>query len=150
MPGFTPHRILVAVSGATTDEEVVRFACRLSLRPRASVRAVAVVEVPRGLALSTLESAEVGAAEALLERAQAIGRDYDIEVKTDVLQAREAAPAIVDEITQRRVDLAVVGMAFRVRFGEFHMGRTVPYILQHAPCRVLLLRESPPASKPSS
>ena len=150
MPGFTPHRILVPVSGATTDEEVVRFACRLSLRPRASVLAVTVVEVPRGLALSTVESAEVGVAEALLDRAHAIAKDYDLEVKTEVLQAREAAPAIVDEIGQRHVDLAVVGMTFRVRFGEFHMGRTVPYILQHAPCRVFLLREPPPPAKPSS
>ena len=144
MPGFTPHRILVPVNGSATDEEAVRFACRLSLRPRATVLVVSVVEVPRGLALSTVESGEVGVAEKLLNLAEQIGKDYDVEVKTEILQARDAAAAIVDEIAERQIDLVVVGLTYRERFGEFHMGKTVPYILQHAPCRVFLLRESPP------
>lgn len=144
MPGFTPHRILVPVNGTITDEEAVRFACRLALRPHASVLAITVVEVPRGLALSTVENEEVAAAEKLLAHAEAIGRDYDLEVKTEVLQAREAAPALVEEIAERDIDLAVVGLTYRERFGEFYMGRTVPHILQHAPCRVFVLREAPP------
>jgi nucleotide-binding universal stress UspA family protein len=144
MPGFTPHRILVPVNGAATDEEAVRFACRLAIRPRASVMAITVVEVPRGLALNTVENAEVAAAEQFVGRAEEIGRDYEIDVKGEILQAREAAPAIVDEISTRGIDLAVVGLTYRERFGEFHMGKTVPHILQHAPCRVFLLRLAAP------
>jgi nucleotide-binding universal stress UspA family protein len=144
MPGFTPHRILVPVNGAATDEEAVRFACRLSLRPRASVLVVTVVEVPRGLALSTVGNAEVAASEQLLSRSHEIGKDYEIEVKGEMLQAREAAPAIVDEIAAREIDLVVVGLTYRERFGDFYMGKTVPHILQHAPCRVFLLRLAAP------
>ncbi|MGD0448559.1 MAG: universal stress protein [Candidatus Dormibacteria bacterium] len=144
MPGFTPHRILVPVNGAATDEEAVRFACRMALRPRATVLAITVVEIPRGLALSTVEDADVAAAELLLTSAEEIGRDYEVEVKGEVLQAREAGPALVDEITAREIDLAVVGLPYRERFGEFYMGRTVPHILQHAPCRVFLLRLAAP------
>ncbi|MGO8687816.1 MAG: universal stress protein [Candidatus Dormibacteria bacterium] len=145
MPGFTPHHILVPVNGAATDEEAVRFACRLALRPHASVLAVTVVEVPRGLALSTVESAEMEAAEKLLDRAEEIARHYEIEIKSEVLQAREAAPAIVDEIAERQIDLAVLGLTYRERFGDFYMGKTVPHILQHAPCRVFLLRLAAPS-----
>jgi hypothetical protein len=36
-----------------------------------------------------------------------------------------------------------IGMPFRIRFGEFHMGKTAPYVLRHAACRVLLFREPP-------
>jgi nucleotide-binding universal stress UspA family protein len=144
MPGFTPHRILVAISGASTDEEAVRFACRLSLRPRASVLAATVVEVPRGLPLGTVEGGAVASAESLLDHAAEIGREYEVAVKTELLQAREAAPALVEEIADRQIDLAVIGMTYRERFGEFYMGKTVPHLLQHAPCRVLLLRETPP------
>jgi len=144
MPGFTPHRILVPVNGAATDEEAVRFACRMALRPRATVLAITVVEIPRGLALSTVEDADVAAAELLLTSAEEIGRDYEVEVKGEVLQAREAGPALVDEITAREIDLAVVGLPYRERFGEFYMGKTVPHILQHAPCRVFLLRLAAP------
>src|ERR1035437_9100426 len=142
MPGFTPHHILVPVNGAATDEEAIRFACRLALRSRATVLAVTVVEVPRGFALSTVENAEVATAEKLLGRAEEIGRDY--EVRGEILQAREAAPAIVDEIAAREIDLAVVGLTYRERFGEFYMGKTVPRILHHAPCRVFLLRVAAP------
>ncbi len=144
MPGFTPHRILVAVNGSATDEEAVRFACRLSLRPRAMVLAVTVVEVPRGISLGTVAGDAVDPAEKLLDHAVEIGKDYDVSVKTEVLQAREAAPALVEEIAERQIDLTVIGLTYRERFGEFHMGRTVPYLLQHAPCRVFLLRETPP------
>jgi nucleotide-binding universal stress UspA family protein len=145
MPGFTPHHILVPVNGTETDEEAVRFACRLALRPHASVLAVSVIEVPRGLALSTVENPEVEAAEKLLDRAEEIGRYYEVDVKGEVLQAREAASAIVDEIRERQVDLAVVGLTYRERFGDFYMGKTVPHILQHAPCRVFLLRLAAPS-----
>jgi nucleotide-binding universal stress UspA family protein len=145
MPGFTPHHILVPVNGTDTDEEAIRFACRLALRPHASVLAVTVVEVPRGLALSRVENPEVEAAEKLLDHAEEIGRYYEVEVKGEVLQAREAAPAIVDEITEQQIDLAVVGLTYRERFGDFYMGKTVPHILQHAPCRVFLLRLAAPS-----
>ncbi|MGP8160082.1 MAG: universal stress protein [Candidatus Dormibacteria bacterium] len=144
MPGFTPHHILVPVNGADTDEEAIRFACRLAIRPHATVLAVTVVEVPRGLALSTVEGPEVAAAEKLLDRVAEIGKHYDVEVQGEVLQAREAATAIVDEIAAREIDLAVVGLTYRERFGAFYMGRTVPHILQHAPCRVFLLRLAAP------
>src|ERR1039458_10519088 len=106
MPGFTPHHILVPVNGAATDEEAIRFACRLALRSRATVLAVTVVEVPRGFALSTVENAEVATAEKLLGRAEEIGRDYEIEGRGGILQAREAAPALVDEYAAREVDPA--------------------------------------------
>jgi nucleotide-binding universal stress UspA family protein len=91
-----------------------------------------------------VENAEVAAAEKCLARAEEIGKDYEIEVKGEILQAREAAPAIVDEITSREIDLAVVGLTYRERFGEFYMGKTVPHILQHAPCPVFLLRLAAP------
>jgi nucleotide-binding universal stress UspA family protein len=144
MAGFTPHRILVPVNGSATDEDVVRLACRLALRQRARVFVITIVEVRRGLPLSSIQSQEVAAAEALLDRAEALGKEYEVDMKVELLQAREAASAIVEEVTARQADLMVVGLPFRERFGEFFMGKTVPFILRNARCRVLLLRESPP------
>ena len=41
-----------------------------------------------------------------------------------------------------RMDLLVVGLPYRKRFGgEFAIGRTIPYILQNAPCTVWVVRE---------
>jgi nucleotide-binding universal stress UspA family protein len=59
-----------------------------------------------------------------------------------LLQARDVAAAIVDEATERGADLLVVGLPYRKRFGgEFAIGRSVPYVLQNAPCSVWVVRE---------
>jgi nucleotide-binding universal stress UspA family protein len=42
----------------------------------------------------------------------------------------------------RGADLLVVGLPYRKRFGgEFAIGRTIPYILQNAPCAVWVVRD---------
>jgi hypothetical protein len=39
----------------------------------------------------------------------------------------------------------VLGLPYRTRFGgDFAIGRTVPYVFQNAPCRVLVAREQMP------
>jgi nucleotide-binding universal stress UspA family protein len=144
MSGFTPHRVLVTINGASTDDEAVRMACRIARRQKGRLYAMTVLEIKRSLALGTVQDEEMVHAEALLEQADSIAAEMDIEAETEILQAREAGPAIVDEVTQWGADLIVMGMPFRERYGEFHMGKTVPFILRHAPCRALLFREPPP------
>ena len=57
--------------------------------------------------------------------------------------------ALVDEATEREADLLVVGLPYRKRFGgEFAIGRTIPYVLKHAPCEVWVVREPIPAEPP--
>jgi nucleotide-binding universal stress UspA family protein len=144
MQGFVPHRILVPISGAPTDVEAVRLSCRLARRARAKVNAVTVLEVRRSLALGDVADTDMESAERLLEGAAKVGEEFETDVDTELLQAREAGPAIVDEIREWRADLVVIGLPFRQRFGEFYMGKTAPYILRFAPCRALLFREPPP------
>jgi nucleotide-binding universal stress UspA family protein len=144
MQGFVPHRILVPINGSPTDVEAVRLSCRLARRARAKVNAVTVLEVRRSLALGDVADTDMESAERLLESAATIGHEFETEVDTELLQAREAGPAIVDEIREWRADLVVIGLPFRQRFGEFYMGKTAPYILRFAPCRALLFREPPP------
>ena len=63
-----------------------------------------------------------------------------------LLQAREVGAALVDEATERGADLLLVGLPYRKRFGgDFAIGRTIPYVLKHAPCEVWVVREPIPA-----
>ena len=144
MVGFTPQRILVPINGAQTDVEAVVLGCRLARRGRAKVMVVTVLEIRRGLALGTVQDVEMDRAEKLIEMAEKTAHELETEIETELLQARDAGPAIVEEIAHWKADLVVAGMPFRMRFGEFHMGKTAPYILRHAPCRALLFREPPP------
>ena len=144
MVGFTPQRILVPINGAPTDVEAVVLGCRLARRGKAKMMVVTVLEIRRGLALGTVQDVEMDRAEKLIEMAEKTAAELETDIETELLQARDAGPAIVEEIAHWKADLVVVGMPFRMRFGEFHMGRTAPYLLRHAPCRTLLFREPPP------
>jgi nucleotide-binding universal stress UspA family protein len=141
MQQFTARRILVPINANPTDDEAVRLACRLARRARAKVYVITILEVKRSVALDATQDAEVEPCERLLDRAEAIGSELEVDIDSDVIQAREAGPAIVDEIKEWKADVVILGMPFRERFGEFHMGRTVPYVLKFAPCRVVLFRE---------
>ena len=53
-----------------------------------------------------------------------------------------SAPPSSTRRVERGADLLVVGLPYRKRFGgEFAIGRTIPYILQNAPCAVWVVRD---------
>lgn len=134
-------KILVTTSGNPTDEEVVKMACEMAKKSKASVHVVHVIEVNRSLPLDAIVEPDISRAEAILTRAEDIATENDYEIETDLIQSREAGNAIVDEARERKVDLIIMGITYKKRFGSFHLGRAIPYVLEEAPCRVLLLRE---------
>jgi nucleotide-binding universal stress UspA family protein len=135
------ERILVAASGKDADVEAVKLACDLAKKSKAEIYVVYVIEVKRSLPLDAVIDSEIEKAEKVLTRAEEIAGDREYEVETDLIQAREAGPAIVDEAMERKVDLVLMGVTYKKRFGVFDLGRVIPYVLEEAPCRVLLCRE---------
>lgn len=135
------NRILVAVGGNQTDGETVRLACRMAKVRKANLYGVHVIEVNRALPLSAPVENEVERGEAILDEVERIGAELEMQVETEMVQARSSGPAIVGEAEEWGADLIVLGLPYKRRFGEFNLGRTVPYVLKNAACRVLLLRE---------
>ncbi len=136
-----PQRVLVPVSGSEADESALRMACGLTRHSKGKVHVVYVLEVERSLPLNTPPQADIVMAEEVLERMDAVGREEKCPLEAEILQAREAGPAIVEEAILRDVDLIVMGLAFRKHRGEFGLGITAPYVLTKAPCRVWITRE---------
>jgi nucleotide-binding universal stress UspA family protein len=137
----TATRILVAVSGHQVDEETVRLACRMAKRANAHLYAVHIIEVNRSLPLGAVLEREVERGEAILDEVEQLAAEDDLEVETELVQARDTGPAIVGEAEEWGADVIVMGLPYKRRFGEFNLGKTVPYVLKNAPCRVLLFRE---------
>jgi nucleotide-binding universal stress UspA family protein len=135
-------KILVATSGNPTDEETVKLACEMAQKTKAEVYVVYVIEVNRSLPLDAVVESDIARAEAILTRAEDIAAENDYEVETDLIQSREAGAAIVDEAKERKVDLILMGITYKKRFGTFNLGRAIPHVLEEAPCHVLLFRES--------
>lgn len=131
-------KVLVPIRGSEADEETMRLACRLAKRDKGKVWAVSIVAIKRALPLDAEIESEIQAAEQVLDRAEVVAEEEDYEVETDVLQARDVGPAIVDEAVERGVDLIVMGISYKQRFGQFSLGNVAPYVLKNSPCPVLL------------
>ena len=135
-------KILVPVSGNSADEEAIKLACNLAKKSKARVYVVYIIEVERSLPLDAQIDSETEKAEQVLTRAEDIAAEEDCGIETDLLQAREAGPGVVDEAVERGVDLIVIGMGYKKHLGAFDLGKTVPYVLKEAPCKVILYRAS--------
>ena len=134
-------KILVTVSGTKADEEAIKLACSLAKKNKVKIYVVYVITVKRALPLDAEIEAEIRKGEEILDHIESIAEEQDCEVETDLLQAREVAPTIVDEAVERDVDMILMGVTYKRHFGQFSMGDVVPYVLKNAPCRVMLYHE---------
>jgi len=142
--------ILATVKGAKVDDEVIKLACTMAKNMKSKVYVAYVIKVERSLPLDAEIEAEIKKGEELLNRAERIAEEQDCEVETDLLQAREAGPAVVDEAIERGASLIVMGTEYKKQFGEFSLGETILHVLKNAPCRVLVCREPIPSEEVSS
>lgn len=139
------QRAILALAGATTDERIVRLAAELGRAGRAELVGVHVVEVGWSMPLDADIAARSEDAQQILDQAEAEAERLKVRLEPVLLQAREIGAALVDEATERDADLMLVGLPYRKRFGgDFAMGRTIPYVLKHAPCEVWVVREPIP------
>ncbi len=136
------RKILVPVAGAETDEDAIKLACRLAKKDKGKIWAVYVITVTRSLPVEAEIEPEIQKAEDVLDHMAGVAEDQEYEIETDVLQAREAGPAIIDEAIEREVDLILMGIKYKRRFGQFSLGDVAPYVLKNTPCRVILYQQS--------
>jgi nucleotide-binding universal stress UspA family protein len=135
------YRILVAVDGGDADADAIQLACRLTKETKGMVFVVHVIEVKRSLPLNAELQGDAEDGERILRHAQDCANERDCKIETDLLQAREPGPAIVTEVVEKQIDLVLMGMSYRTKFGHFEIGETIPYVLKNAPCRVMVLRQ---------
>lgn len=133
-------RILVPVDGDAADEEAISLACEYSNKSNGQVYVLYVVEVPWKLPIDAEMDLEVRKAEAVLDYMESMAKQEHCKVETEVLQARAAGTAVVEEARARRIDLIVMNTAYERQYGEFSLGNAAPYVLKNAPCHVWLYR----------
>ena len=133
--------ILVPVIGTEADEETIKLACRLAKRYKSKVLSIYVIKIKRALPIDAEIESEIQKAEGILDFAEGVAEEQDYEIETDVVQARDAGPAIIDEAVERGSNLILMGIKYKTRFGQFNLGHVVPYVLQNAPCPVILYQQ---------
>ena len=139
------RRAIVALAGGPGDERIVRLVSELGRPSHAELVGVHVVEVEWSLPLDADIAARSEEAQQILDQAELTAETLKMRLEPVLLQAREVGAALVDEATERQADILILGLAYKKRFGgDFAIGRTIPYVLKHAPCAVWVVREPMP------
>ncbi len=133
---------MVPFRGTPSDEQALRLACQTARPDKAKVLATYVIEVQRTLPLEAENAAQTERAEIALGQAAQVAHEVGFAIETELLQARIAGAALVNEAMERNVDLIIMGIPYRNQLGDFSLGSTASYILKNAPSQVWLCRQA--------
>tara|TARA_B100001013_G_scaffold326736_1_gene239486 strand:+ start:57 stop:518 length:462 start_codon:yes stop_codon:yes gene_type:complete len=135
---------VVPVKGGPVDLEAFQLACQLTLESKAKLYALYVIEVPMELPVDAEIVEETAKAEDILGKIEGLAKEKKCPVHAEVIQARRAGPAIVQEALERDANLVVLGTTYKYNNGSHAIENTSFYVLSHAACPVLLWREFSP------
>ena len=132
--------ILVSINDPDQLMDLVCLACSIAGSDRhVAVHALHVVVMPRALPLDADSKDDAAFGEALLAKAEEVAEErFGRRIHTDLLQARDAGPAIVEEVHEKGIGAVVLGFRRHRGFGERMVGATADYVMKHAPCRVVI------------
>ncbi|HKP20239.1 MAG TPA: universal stress protein [Thermoleophilaceae bacterium] len=157
--------ILVPVFGEELDDDIVGTAGRLAASEGeeeeggAVLEALYVFEIPMSLPIDArVPEDRVTEAKRVLARAKEVGEEYaGVEVATAMVRGRSVGQAIVSEARRRGVEAIVLGaeepsrlrggaiLGGRGRVRDKFVGETTRYVIEKAPCKVILT--APPAGE---
>jgi nucleotide-binding universal stress UspA family protein len=132
--------IVVPVDGSPASLDALALACTLGRRNKGKVYAVYVIEVARNMPLDAEMTDEARRGEEILREAEDLAAELDYEISGELLQARDAGHAIVDEAIEREAGAIVMGVSYTSGLGVFELDQDAQYVLKHAHCKVILVR----------
>lgn len=138
--------ILVPVDASSTWKDALAMAADIAKRHKAKIHLLYVIRVPRTIALDATLEGELHRAEEVLERAEQLCDRFGVGVEGELVQARQAGHAIVDEAAERGVDVVIMGIGYNRPYGRFELGAAAQYVLEHASAQVWLIRNAEPAA----
>jgi basic amino acid/polyamine antiporter, APA family len=134
------RRLVVPIVPGQPSDAAMDVACRLAAERGSRIVALSVIEVPLDRDLADGMPDVERTADRELDEAVAIGESYGVRVLGRLERARSAAKAIVAEAEARNAEIIVLGSPRRRQSASQSavFGKTVDYVLKHAPCRVLV------------
>ncbi len=130
-------RILVGLKTIDHASELTDLACRLGAKG-GSLLLVHVIELPDPTPLDADVPDLEATAKKIVERAKRIAGRSEMKVATLIIRAHDAASALLDEMKEKRIDLAVLGYHHQLTIGERVLGTTARHLAKTAPCHLLL------------
>jgi len=142
------NRVIAVVTDDPSDINTVSRAADIVRDDRGHLYVIYVIKVQRSLPLDAEIDDQIARGEQVLHRSERLARLPRSDIDSQLLQAREIGPAVVHEAIVRDADAIVIGTSYPTDYGSFSLGSDIPYILEHAPCDVILWREHSNAARP--
>ena len=132
--------VLVPLVGSAMDESALKVAGEVAQESSGRVHVLYIIEVPRAVPLDDPMDEQVRNGERILRDIEDYWPHKKTSVVTELLQARQAGPAIVTEAVERGADLVIMGIDHERRYGDYSLGSATAHVLQYVPSRVWILR----------
>ena len=130
--------VIVIFSEEIHSENMMALAARLARTERAELLAAYVIEVPHTLPLDAEMEEEHRAALDVLATAEAIARKANVDVKTEIVPARQVWQGVLELAKRFDAHLLVLGSYREGKYAEAPLGRSIEVIAAKAPCDVLI------------
>ena len=142
------NRVIAVVTDDPSDINTISRATEIVRDDRGHLYVIYVIKIERSLPLDAEIEDQIARGEQVLHRSERLARLPRSAIDSQLLQARDIGPAVVHEAVVRDADAIVIGTSYPTDYGSFSIGNDIPYILEHAPCDVLLWREHSNAARP--
>jgi len=130
-------RVLIGLKTLDSAEGLTDLACRLGARG-AALFLVHVIELPDPTPLNAEVPDLDAAAKKIIATAKRVASRSAMKTTALVLRAHSASSALLDEMKEKKIELAVLGYHHRHSLGEIILGTTAQHLARHAPCHVVL------------
>jgi len=143
-------KVLLATDGSASADVAVKLVAGLGWPAGTTIRIVTTLDTVRlagpwatmtSYGLADLEQSLLGDLEAVLAAAATTLEPAGVTVEHQVLLGRPSA-AIVDQATEMRADLIVIGNRGQGPFRTMLLGSVSAEVVDHAPCPVLVARHA--------
>ncbi len=131
-------RVLVIFSQEIHSEHVMSLAARVARRERAQLLAAYVIEVPHTLPITAAMEVEHREALGVLQVAESIARQNNVELETEVVRARQVGAGALELARHAGVHLIILGSYREGKYAGAPLGRAIEVIAAQAQCDVLI------------
>lgn len=142
IPEYHPMHIkhILVTARLLGNTEALQTACQLAKSFGAKLSAVYVIEIPESLPMHAPMQRREKSGEAALKRAEAIAREYHLEIDLKLIRARTTQGAILDLIMRGDYDMVIVSSRKDELRNKEHFALEMEKLLKTAPCRVLFCK----------
>ena len=130
--------VIVVYSEEIHSEHMMALAVRLAQRERAELLVAYIIEVPLTLPPDAVMEKEQRIALDVLATAEAIARQKNIEIRTEIVGARQVSQGVLDLARRYDAHLIVLGAYHEGKYAGAPLGRAIETIAANAPCDVLI------------